>query len=142
MMNSLKSHNTKGNIMLELALVLPVFLLLIAGIIQFGFMLNAKIAVNSAAYEAARVATVSEDPYNAAIAAALDYAGSNLPGWNYSQRLKTNVDIPGTTPGTPLTVTVIYQVPVFFSNLKPFSEYDSNFANIKGTSVMRVEEKE
>jgi len=136
------SYNTNGNIMLELALVLPVFFLLIAGIIQFGFMLNAKIAVNSAAYEAARAATVSGDPYNAAVAAALDYAGSNLPGWNYSHRLKTHVDIPGTAPGTPLTVTVTYKVPVFFSNLKPFSGYDSSFADIKGTSVMRIEEKE
>ena len=45
-----------GNVMLELALIMPLFLLLLSGIVQFGFILNAKVAVNSASYEASRAA--------------------------------------------------------------------------------------
>ena len=45
-----------GSVMLELALIMPLFLLLLSGIVQFGFILNAKVAVNSASYEASRAA--------------------------------------------------------------------------------------
>jgi len=68
-----------GNVLLELAIVFPVLILLISGIVQFGFILNAKIAVNSAAYEASRAATLSGDQFSAALSAASNYAGGNLP---------------------------------------------------------------
>lgn len=131
-----------GNVLLELAIIFPVLILLISGIIQFGFILNAKIAVNSAAYEAARIATVSANPAEAAVAAAKNYAGGNLPGWDLSGRLKVNVSAAGTDPGSPVKVEVIYSVPVFFPKIAPFSNWGSRFTDIKGVSVMRIEEKE
>jgi len=133
---------SKGSMMLELALVLPLLLLLIAGIVQFGFILNAKIAVNSASYEGARAATLSEDPQAAAIDAVESYAGSSLPGWRMGDRLKIKIDAADNLPGTPVSVEVSYSVPVFFKNIISFSGYESSMLDIRGASVMRVEEKE
>jgi uncharacterized protein (UPF0333 family) len=131
-----------GNVLLELAIVFPVLILLISGIVQFGFILNAKIAVNSAAYEASRAATLSRDPFSAALSAASNYAGGNLPGWDLSSRLKVNVQAPDGSPGSEVKVEVIYSVPVFFSKIVPFSNWQNAYTDVRGVSIMRIEEKE
>lgn len=50
--------NDKGQSMVEFALILPVLLLLLLGIIQFGIIFSAHIAITNAAREGARVASV------------------------------------------------------------------------------------
>lgn len=51
--------------MVEFALVLPVFLLLVAGIIDFGFMFYSRMSVINAAREGARAAvTAIDNPTN------------------------------------------------------------------------------
>lgn len=137
-----KTCSEKGNVFIELALVMPILILLIAGIVQFGFLLNAKIAVNSASYEAARVATLSDDPESDAVSAVLTYASSTMPGWNFDERLSLKVDISGTNPGDIVQVEVTYKIPVFFSKIPPFSTSGDGYADICGSSVMRMEEKE
>ena len=134
--------NQNGNVLLELALILPVLLLFITGIVQFGFILNAKVAANSAAYEAARTATISEEPYISAAAAIENYANGSLPGWRFGERLKAVINIPDTNPGTLVTVEVTYSVPLFFSGIIRFPDSSNGFTDIKGLSVMRIEEKE
>jgi Flp pilus assembly protein TadG len=131
-----------GNVLLELALILPVLLLFISGIVQFGFILNAKIAANSAAYEAARTATLSEEPYSSALAAVENYANGSLPGWKLGERLKAAIDIPDSNPGTLVVVEVTYSVPVFFSGIIRFPGAANGFTDVKGMSAMRIEEKE
>ena len=131
-----------GAVFIELALVMPILLLLVAGIVQFGFILNAKVAVNSASYEAARAATLAEDPVEEALSSVQNYASSTLPGWDFSERLKANVDISGTEPGDIVKVEVIYSIPVFFSKILPLPGSESGYADVCGVSVMRVEEKE
>jgi len=131
-----------GNVMLEIALIMPLFLLLLSGIVQFGFILNAKIAVNSASYEASRAATLADNPEQAAIQSIEDYAKSNLPGWSFDDRLKTNIDISGTNPGDIVRVQVVYRVPVFFAKIFPFSPDGNAYTDIVGESVMQIEEKE
>ena len=128
--------------MLELALLLPLLFLLISGIVQFGFILNAKIAVNSASYEGARAATLSDSPEEAAINAVKSYAGASLPGWSLDERLKIKVNIPDNIPGTPVSVEVFYSVPLFFKNIAVLFAGSDSMIDISGTSVMRVEEKE
>lgn len=51
-------NGQKGQSMVELALVLPILLLLFMGIVQFGFIFNGHITVTSAAREGARLAAV------------------------------------------------------------------------------------
>lgn len=50
--------NENGQSLVEFALVLPILLLLVLGVIEFGWLLNGKITLNSAAREGARVAVV------------------------------------------------------------------------------------
>lgn len=45
----------QGQSLVEFALVLPVLMLILLGIVEFGWMFNAKITLTSAAREAARV---------------------------------------------------------------------------------------
>ena len=137
-----KIYSEHGNVFVELALVMPILILLVTGIIQFGFILNAKVAVNSASYEAARTATLSDNPEADAISSVLSYASSTLPGWNFNERLSLKIDISGTDPGDAVQVEVIYKVPIFFSKIPPFSSFEDSYANICGSSVMRIEEKE
>ncbi len=131
-----------GNIMLELALIMPLLLLLLSGIIQFGFILNAKVAVNSASYEASRAATLADNPEQAAIQSIEDYAKSTLPGWSLSDRLKVKINISGTDPGGTVSVQVVYKIPVFFAKVFPFSSDGNAYTDVVGESVMQIEEKE
>ena len=131
-----------GNVLVEFALIMPVLLLIIAGIIQFGFILNAKVAVNSASYEAARTATLSENPEVDAVNAVANYAASSLSGWDINERLGVEVDLSGNDPGDIVRVNVSYNVPVFFTNIISGSGIEGEFFKVIGTSTMQVEEKE
>ncbi|MFB9234544.1 TadE/TadG family type IV pilus assembly protein [Plantactinospora siamensis] len=57
-------HRTpdQGAAAVEMALVLPLLLLLIFGIIDFGRMLNAQLNATQAAHEGARAAAFGQDP--------------------------------------------------------------------------------
>lgn len=52
--------NTEGQSLVEFALVLPILLILILGMIEFGWILNGKITLTSAAREGARTAIIYE----------------------------------------------------------------------------------
>jgi len=137
-----KSFGEKGSMLVEAALVTPLMLILLAGIIQFGFILNAKIAVNAASYEAARTATLSQDPVSKAIEAAQGYASGTLPGWSTDERLRVDVILSGTDPYDMVKVNVDYSVPVFFSNIIQLEDDPgSGQIRVTGTSSMRIEEK-
>jgi Flp pilus assembly protein TadG len=48
--------------MVEFAMVLPIFMLVLSGVCDFGFMLYQRMTVISAAREGARAAAMAEDP--------------------------------------------------------------------------------
>jgi len=133
---------TRGSVMLELALILPLLLIILVGIVQFGFILNAKIAVNSAAYEAARAATLSENIEKSVIKAIKNYPGSALPGWSFNDRLSSSVEAESDDPGSLVKVNVSYKVPIFFPKMFSFSNIDNGNFVVSGESVMSIEEKE
>ena len=56
----------KGQALVEFALVLPILLALILGMIEFGWILNGKLTLTNAAREGARAAVASEDAITAA----------------------------------------------------------------------------
>lgn len=142
-MNTIKRlGEQRGSMLLEAALVTPLMIMILAGIIQFGFILNAKVAVNAASYEAARAATLSRDPRKKAYEAAADYASSTLPGWSFDERLLVDVDLSGNDPYDLVGVSVSYYVPLFFGKVLPISSgTPSGSFRVTGTSVMRIEEK-
>ncbi len=50
-----RRRRTRGQALVEFAIVLPVFMLVLAGILDFGFLLYSRITLISAARDAARV---------------------------------------------------------------------------------------
>ena len=132
----------RGNVLVEFALIMPVLLLILSGIIQFGFILNAKIAVNSASYEAARAATLSDNPEADAIKAAQSYASASLPGWDLGDRLCMEVITTGSQPGDIVQINIFYNVPLFFSKILPITKSGSDFFKVGGSSLMQIEEKD
>lgn len=76
----------RGQSLVEFALILPVFLLILAGILDFGFMLNTRITLINGTREAARwavtqgdVLTIPPDFNNAG-----GHLAVNLPGMKWS----------------------------------------------------------
>jgi len=67
----MRPSGERGSAAVEFALVLPMLLLLVFGIIDFGRMLNAKITLNEAAREGARSAALQSESAGIARAAAL-----------------------------------------------------------------------
>jgi Flp pilus assembly protein TadG len=55
-------HRSRGQALVEFALVIPVFILVLSGILDFGFMLFSRMTVINAAREGARVAAMTSDP--------------------------------------------------------------------------------
>ena len=53
-----RRRRTRGQALVEFALVLPVFLLLLCGVLDFGFMLFNQMTLGSAAREGARAAVI------------------------------------------------------------------------------------
>lgn len=57
-----KRNRDGGQSLVEFALVFPVFMLVLAGILDFGFMLYSRMTVINAAREGARIAVTAKDP--------------------------------------------------------------------------------
>lgn len=53
------SKNEKGQSLVEFALVIPIVIFILLAVIEYGWMLNAKITLTSAAREGARIAAVT-----------------------------------------------------------------------------------
>lgn len=73
-----RDRSGPGQALVEFALVLPLFLLLLAGIIDFGLGLNASISVSNAAREGARLGAV--DAISADIVARVNSMMGPYPG--------------------------------------------------------------
>lgn len=107
MMNTkrIRIRDEHGQSMTEFAVILPILVVLLFGIVQFGILFNNYVTLTDAARAGARAAAVSRqasDPVGNATAAVRSSAGdlnqSNL-----------NVDVSSDwSPGDPVTVTATY----------------------------------
>ncbi|MBM6622425.1 pilus assembly protein [Micrococcaceae bacterium RIT802] len=98
--------NERGAAAVEFAIVLPVLLLLLMGIIEFGHAYNAQLTVTQAAREGVRVMAISNDP------AAVRTATKNAARTLYPTLTDSNVAISpvACTPGSTAVVTITYPV--------------------------------
>ena len=131
-------RDKRGQAMVEFAIVLPLLLILLIAVFEFGRAWNINHAITGAARLGARSAVVADpvttqDSVFAIIKRALrrasiDTTGATitLTGWRAGQ-------------GTPATVNV--KVPYQFVFLKPFMHWSTSKANItlQSTFVMRNE---
>lgn len=100
----MQKTNTKerGSAMVEFALVLPIFIVLVFGIIQFGLALNRVQAYQAAAREGARVGSL-ENSSNGDISSAVDGA---LIGFGVAPSVNVSPALCAGRPGAPITVQV------------------------------------
>lgn len=131
-------RDRRGQASVELALVLPVLLLLAVGIFEFAQVWRAYQAVTHAAREGARAAAVANPAIardsveavvrNALVGAALDPA-----------RAKVQLSGMDGATGTPARVEVRY--PVSFTLLQPFVEWSAGETGLQlsTAAVMRNE---
>jgi len=126
-----------GSNLVEFALVSPLLLILLFGIIDFSLALFNKAVVTNAAREGARYGIVLSNPRptpDQIRAAVLNYTGNHLITFGSNTPLVTVT--PGANSGDALTVSVAYTyVPVVISRLIP--GLDS--LNVSASSVMRLE---
>jgi Flp pilus assembly protein TadG len=119
-------RRTKGSTAMECAIVLPFFLLLIAGIMDFGNLYYQSHNVNEAAREGARVAAVGGTFQE--VSTTVKKFGDQL---EFSMNPSTPVS------GQPVTVTVTESVSIITPLIGKF--FPSNPVTVMGTTVMRVE---
>lgn len=105
-----KRLREKGAAAVEFALILPILLTLVFGIIEFGVMLYNKAVMTNASREIARQAILFQTPRRDVTAATQTFLNTNLIRWNTTRvsTISTTPAIAGLTNGTPLTVTVTF----------------------------------
>jgi len=129
-MKSLRNEN--GQSLVEFAIMLPVLLLLLMGILEFGLILNSYLTINNSAREAARLGIV---------------AGSNIEIKDLIINTSPNLDskslVVNITPlegsrksGETLTVEVVYNYKV---TIPIISNILGNVMVLKAQTSMRIE---
>lgn len=100
--------NEKGQTLVEFGLVLPVLLILVMGIIQFGFIFSAKIALTNAVREGARVAAVGVKLDNNGIIPGVKSTVINsIDNHGYIIVDESNIEMDYPEVGFPVTVKII-----------------------------------
>ncbi len=133
------SHRSRGQALVEFAIIVPVFLMIAFATIDFGVALNASITISNAAREGARAGVI--DPTLATVTTRVKQAAGLLD----NSRLTVSVvcktaaggacagGLAGAASGTTLSVTVGYNypliTPIAFGVVIPLSS----------TAQMRVE---
>lgn len=130
----------RGAEVIEFAIILPVLLLVIFGIVDFGFLFQRYVVLTNAAMEGARVGVLpgytSTDAENRARAYAVD---GGIPGAETCEPLcatMTAVSLPGagpgaTWPGVQVTVTYLHT----YSYIGPIAElFGGTFSTVTMTA--------
>ncbi len=117
----MRARATEGQAIIELAVVLPVLLLLTVGMVNVGLMITAQMELTQAAWEGARAGATMTDPGagDSEIIGAVQNALTSLD----SGLLQIDIDpaadeAPRTEPGPeprgrPLVVTLRYRYPLY-----------------------------
>jgi Flp pilus assembly protein TadG len=133
-----RRHRGRGQALVEFALVIPVFLLVLCGILDFGFMLFTRMSVINAVREGARAgimvadASTIPDIVRDRVISAAAQAGLGLTAANVSSvtcvgtapspapatcdwtKYDPTSNPTGAQPGDSVLVTVTYDYPTFF----------------------------
>lgn len=129
--------NEKGQAMVEFALVLPLLLIIIAGIIDFGLIFNQKVLANNASREAARYVAVHYDTdlknSTAASAKATEKVNQYLPSYIVSKIPPPTVET--VIIGGEVKVTVTWETSAFM----PIYSKILDEVEIKSTTFFKVE---
>ncbi|MEZ2388303.1 TadE family protein [bacterium RCC_150] len=110
----------RGAAAVEFALVAPILVLLLLGIMEFGRAYNAQVALTNAAREGVRVMAISNDQ-TAAKTAAKNAAISLNPKLQDTNFVFTPASCPPNTSGTQMSVTINYTLSTLTGIAGPFA---------------------
>ncbi len=122
---------TEGASAVELAIVLPVLLLLVCGIMDFGIIFSKLHDVNEAAREGARQTAVSQN-----LATAVSTTTTFIKD-KYNNNYGVDIKPSPPVSGQDVTVTVTNSVTIITPIISVF--FPSNPYTVTGKTVMRVE---
>ena len=142
-----KINNQNGAAMVEFAIVLPLLLMLIFGMIEFSIMLYDKAMITNATREGTRVGILFRTdpiPVNAIPDTVDNYLLNNLISLGGASNWNTTVSGTCTAAGAgaPITVTVTYPYDfLVLPNLDIFGYFDflSDTLTLSATTTMRCE---
>ena len=137
---ALKTDDKTGASAIEFAIILPVLILFLFGIIEFGILFYDKAVITNASREGARAGIVyrypdpvTEDEIQQVVH---DYCAGHLITFAETPSLTISTT-PGIEAGDPLTVTVTYDYQ--FLVLPNFVTALTGGINLAATTVMRME---
>ncbi len=134
-------NKEKGSAVVEFALVLPLLLMMLFMIIEYGFILYDKAVITNASREGARVGILMSDPrasYPTIASTVNAYCANNLISFGFGARPFTIVfGAPCPASGDDITVTVTY--PYHFLVAPNFFKSLSWDVNLTAVTVMRCE---
>jgi hypothetical protein len=125
-------RNEKGQSLVEFAILLPLLLLVLMGILEFGLILNSYLTINNSAREGARLGIVAGS--NIEINALINSISPNLESENIVVNI-TPLEGSRKSGGT-LTVEVIYNYQVIIPII---SNILNNVVVLKAQTSMRIE---
>jgi Flp pilus assembly protein TadG len=135
----MRHHNERGSALLEVALTLPLLLLICVGIFEFGRAYQTQQVLTNAAREGARVAILSGQPAGAVQARVTAYATAGQisnPLSAVASVTATQVSIGGgnTSPGSRVTV----EYPYAFMVLQPVARLIVRSTTVGSSFTMRA----
>jgi len=134
-------NREKGTSTVEFALILPLLLLILFAIIEFGFVLYDKAVITNASREGARKGILMRDPrvpVSTIVTTVNTYCASNLISFGTTTTPTTTVSgAPCAASDDDITVTVAY--PYNFLVLPNFLSSLTGGINLTAATVMRCE---
>ncbi len=123
-------QDEQGQSLVEFALVLPILLLILIGIFNFGQVFYSDIVINEAARDAARYASlgVSQSEIDQVITEDCQTLNASQLSYSVSQPYPQ-------TSGMPVTITINYPVAVML----PLSMFLPSTLHLQAVMTMRVE---
>lgn len=132
-------RNEKGQSLVEFALVLPILLLVVFAIIDFGWLFFNKLAIENGAREGARYAAVEAAEKSEAqmLPGVEDRVRDHIASWT-NVDVKKNPSAPGATDEKYVTVTVDADVPVLTPFIGVF--FPGNKCHMSSAVKMHIEQ--
>lgn len=121
----------RGQAMVEFALVLPIFILLLMGIMEFGLLFHQYLVVTSASREGARAAAVGGT--DAEIMAVTSFAAASIDKGNLTTLVTPAIRVKGTAVTVSVTNPVTINTPIIAEM------FPANPVSVSGATVMRME---
>jgi Flp pilus assembly protein TadG len=136
------AKNEKGQAMVEFALILPLLILLLCGIIDFGWIFGNQLILNNAGRDTARYMAINYNKTgtdSANDATAVSTFKDRLGTGNYlnNSNLVVNSTLSGTGTNTQVLITASYPLPFLTPLLSTILQKTT--MNITTETIMRLE---